>query len=168
MNLDTEEYTELKRYCNNLELPVVDSKECSNFENEINGKKFIVESNPMGITEFTLKFNNHEGSFIYSNAQGNKEIKFGKQKNIIQAFPQSGYSKNVGGIKCEGNTYKCAASAGWVEEKKLSIIVQIIDDYIGLLNIIIGFNGEYALLDMRKNAEDFLNEYQGFAIAKKQ
>ena len=164
----TEEFTELKKYCDNLELPVVNSKENSKFESEINDKKFIVEPNPMGITEFMLRFNDEGGSFIYNNAQGNKEIKFGKQKNVIQAFPQSGYSKNVGGIKCEGNIYTCAASAGWVEEKKLSIIVQIIDDYIGLLNIIIGFNDEYALLDMRKNAEDFLNEYQGFAIAKKQ
>ena len=165
---ETAEYIELKNYCENLELPFVRTEKNSDFESEISGKKFIAESNSMGITEFTLNFNDDGGSFVYSNAQGNKEIKFGKQKNIIQEFPQSGYSKDVGGIKCEGNKYKCAASAGWVEDKKLSIVVQIIDNYIGSLNITIGFNDEYALLDMRKNAEDFLNEYQGFAMAKKQ
>ena len=48
---------------------------------------------------------------------------------------------------------------------KLSIIVQIIDDYIGLLNITIGFNGDYALIDMKKSAEDFLDEYSGLSVA---
>ena len=69
-------------------------------------------------------------------------------------------------MSCNGNTYKCAASFGWVEKQKLSIIVQIIDDYIGLLNITIGFNDDYALLDMCKSAEDFLDEYSGCAVAK--
>ena len=156
---------ELEKYCENLSLPVVKGDKTSRFEEKINNKKFVLESNAMGITEFTLSFDTDGGTFSYKNAQGEKKIKFGRGQNVLQQFPETGYSKNVGGMKCDGNTYSCAVSAAWAEETKLSIIVQIIDDYIGLLNIIIGFNGDYALIDMKKSAEDFLDEYSGLAVA---
>ena len=120
----------------------------------------------MGITEYALRFEKEEGVFSYTNAQGKKEIKFGRLKNILQQFPQMGYSKDIGGMKCQGHTYQCVVSAGWVEEQKLSIVVQIIDTYIGLLHITIGFQDGYALLNMQKYAEDFLEEYSGCAVAK--
>lgn len=156
---------ELEEYCENLSLSVAKGEKTSRFETQINNKKFVLESNAMGITEFTLSFDTHGGTFSYKNAQGEKKIKFGRGQNVLQQFPETGYSKNVGGMKCDGNTYSCAVSAAWVEETKLSIIVQIIDDYIGLLNITIGFNGDYALIDMKKSAEDFLDEYSGLSVA---
>lgn len=162
---DANGYGELEEYCKNLSLSVAKGEKTSRFETQINNKKFVLESNAMGITEFTLSFDTHGGTFSYKNAQGEKKIKFGRGQNVLQQFPETGYSKDVGGVRCETNTYKCAVSAAWVEETKLSIIVQIIDDYIGLLNITIGFNGDYALIDMKKSAEDFLDEYSGLAVA---
>ena len=158
--------SELVRYCENLKLIAAHGKEKSDFESEINNKRYVTESNKMGITEFSLTFDENGGKFSYTNNQGQKTIEFGRKRNVLQQFPQTGYSGNVGGIKCDGNTYKCAVSAGWVEENKLSIIVQIIDNYIGLLNITIGFRDDYALLNMNKSAEDFLDEYNGCAVAK--
>ena len=67
---------------------------------------------------------------------------------------------------CVGHQYDCAVSAAWSETEKLVILVQIIDEYIGLLDITIGFQDEYAVLDMKANAEDFLLEYNGYASGK--
>ena len=163
---DANGYGELEEYCNNLKLPAASGEKHSAFETKINKKKFVPEPNKMGITEFTLDFDENGGTFAYVNEQGKKELKFGRRENVLQIFPQTGYSKDVGGVRCETNTYKCAVSAGWVEETKLSIIVQIIDNYIGLLNITIGFNGENVFIEMTKSAEDFLDEYSGYAVAK--
>ena len=63
----------------------------------------------------------------------------------------------------KGNFYKCAASAAWVEPKKLYIKVQIIDKYFGNLGITIGFKDDVCGVYMVKHAEAFLEEYQGFA-----
>ena len=62
-----------------------------------------------------------------------------------------------------GNYYKCAASAAWVEENKLRIVVQIIDRYFGNLSITLGFQENKVGVYMQKHAEDFLDEYKGYA-----
>lgn len=163
---ESNDYNELCDYVNSLELLTAQGENHSEFAEKFNGRRFIAEENPMGISEFTLTFNDTEGEFRYINAQGEKSIKFGIGKNLPQLFPEIGYSKEIGGISCEGHQYKCLSSGAWVEEDKLSIIVQIIDDYIGILDITIGFNGDIAVVDMKKNAEYFLEEYNGYLTAK--
>lgn len=160
------DFDTLKNHISNLKLLTVKGAKTSPVAERINGRTFKAHENPMGISEFTLTFNNNEGVFAYKNAQGDKEIKFGMNENIAQLFPEKDYSREIGGVKCEGNQYKCMASAGWVEDDKLSILVQIIDDYIALLDITIGFNGDVAVIDMKKNAEHFLNEYGGYLTAE--
>ena len=136
----------------------------SAFEKEINGRRFVAAGeNPMGITEFTLRFEKNGGIFGYINAQGHKALSFGRNENHFQKFPQTGYSKETGAVECAGHQYDCAVSAAWKEEKKLLIFVQIIDEYIGLLDITIGFHDHYAVIDMKKDAEYFLMEYSGYA-----
>ncbi len=163
---NTDAQQELDQAINNLEIPVAYGKESSEFEQVISGKEFTVKDNKMGITRFKLSFNENGGEFCYTNAQGEKTLMFGRKKNVIQQFPQTGYSGQVGGIADEDNTYRCAVSAAWGEEQKINIKVQIIDDYIGLLEIMIGFNQNHAWLVMRKEAENFLNEYDGTADAE--
>jgi hypothetical protein len=42
--------------------------------------------------------------------------------------------------------------------------VQVIDDYFGILNMTFGFKDENTVgICMNKTAEDFLNEYKGYA-----
>jgi len=157
---------ELSDTINKLEIPVAYGNEKSYFEDIINGKEYKVQDNKMGITKFSLTFDERGGKFYYTNAQGEKTLIFGRKKNVIQAFPQTGYSSNVGGEVDENNTYRCAVSAAWGEEHRINIKVQIIDDYIGALEISIGFNENHAWLVMKKNAENFLNEYEGTATAE--
>ncbi len=158
---------ELNDYINSLELITVKGEKTSDLAAKINGKRFVAQENPMGIKEFTLNFSENEGEFNYINAQGEKTIKFGFQKNLAQLFPEKGYPHEICGITTDENfMHKCYASAGWVEKTTLSILVHIIDDYIGTLDITIAFNGDMAVIEMRKSAEGFLDEYNGYLTAK--
>lgn len=119
----------------------------------------------MGITRFRLFFEDDGGHLEFTNAQGDKELCFVLCRNVFSFFPQEGYSQEVGCIKTEGHYYRCATSAAWVEPKKLQIKSQIIDNYFGNLTITIGFQDTVAVIYMEKAAEDFLNEYSGYATA---
>ena len=86
-------------------------------------------------------------------------------KNVFDRFPEDGYSDEVGGQKgTNGLRYACAASAAWVEPRKLYIKVQVIDKYLGILNIFLGYREDGKLgIFMNKTAEDFFREYEGYA-----
>lgn len=161
------EYNLLQQYIKNLEIPTAQGKQQSVYEKEINGKVFIAKENEMGIHDFRLQFYDNYCSFTYHNQQGKKTIKAGRQRNIIQQFPEYGYSKEYGSEKTQNHTYRCAASFAWVEKTKLNMIIQIIDEYLGLLFISIGYNENHAWLQMHKEGEDFLNEYHGRADASR-
>ncbi|MBQ8894641.1 MAG: serine hydrolase [Clostridia bacterium] len=131
-------------------------------EQQISGKVYKMEENPMGITEFSIVFEENRGILRYTNAQGQKQLPFGLCENVYGDFPQQGYSDRVGSQP--GNRlYRCAASGAWVGKKNLFIKVQIIDTYFGNLNINIGFEGKGIGILMTRNAEWFLLEYEGFA-----
>lgn len=153
----------LKSKTDNLSLVAARGAESTAFQEKINGAVYVMNENPMGITKFKLVFEGNSGRFEYTNAQGNKVINFGMCSNRFGKFPQEGYSDNVGSVKTKGHFYDCAASAAWVEEQKLYIKVQIIDKYFGNLAITIGFRDSVCGMYMQKYAEDFLNEYEGFA-----
>ena len=136
----------------------------SPFQERINGVTYALAENPMGITKLRLRFSGKECTLEYTNAQGDKTLPFGMGENAFGQFPEEGYSDGVGSVRTTGHFYRCAASAAWIEEKKLFIQVQIIDKYFGHLNITLSFQNENTLgVYMNKTAEDFLDTYQGFA-----
>ena len=125
----------------------------------------MLNENRMGITEFSLKFENDGGKLCYTNAQGYKELPFGINRNVFGKFPQLGYSDGVGGVYTNnGFMYEDAVSATWLDDYKLMIYVQIIDRYLGNCNMTFAFNGDKVTVVMRKTAEDFLHEYHGYAV----
>ncbi len=134
---------------------------------QINGKWFVCEKNDMQISRFRLDFvSPDEGIFTYYNEQGEKQLPFGMGKNAFGLFPQFGYSDQRGNVhEMTDFRYRCAASAGWIEENKLRLHVHIIDRYFGQLVITFGFRGDAAGVCMEKSAEDFLNEYEGWMMA---
>lgn len=145
-----------------LKLYAVKGKRHVELEKKINGVKFQMENNPMGITELSLNFEQDSGILRYINAQGEKELPFGLCENVFGAFPQSGYPDRVGS-QSGNRLYDCATSAAWISENDLIIKVQIIDTYFGSLSIHMCFKGKEIALIMRKEAEHFLKEYSGFA-----
>ncbi len=157
------EYNELIKYADTLKLFAAKGDSNNSLQREINNVTYKMYENPMGITKMRFSFDKDCGILYYTNEQGDKELKFGLCKNEFGYFPQEGYSDMVGSQK--GNRlYKCATSAAWVGERQLFISVQIIDTYFGRLNINVGFDeNKNIAVFMNKCAEDFLNEYQGFA-----
>jgi hypothetical protein len=137
------------------------------FAKKINGVTFELDDNPMGISKLSLCFEGDKGEMSYTNAQGDKTIRFGMLKNLYEdAFPQEGYSKDIGSKRTKGYYYRYAASAAWTRENELHIKLQIIDDYFGRLDIRFLFDGEDICVKMQKTAEDFLKEYNGIAYGK--
>lgn len=162
---DKEAHTELLEKAKGLKLSVARGEKYSDFEEKINGKTFKLLENPMGITDVRLEFDTDGGRLCYTNEQGYKELPFGRCENDFSYFPQEGYSKDVGSVRVEGHKYRCATSAAWRSERKFYINCQIIDDYFGRLHIVLEFTKDLQLgVLMQKTAEDFLDEYSGFAL----
>jgi hypothetical protein len=160
-------YEELNRYTSSRKLFVLPGRKETPFSENIKDKIYYAEDNPMGIKWFKLSFESNEGVFTYENSQGIKELRFGFGHNLFQKFPQTGYSDMIGGYSEPGNTYECAVSADWPEERKLRVRVQIIDKYFANLAIVFGFRNERCVSDyMKKSAEYFLDEYDGILNAK--
>lgn len=124
--------------------------------------------NPMGIRWFTLDFMNDSLDFVFENATGVKKITAGACKNIIDLFPEEGYSRETGGMRAPGNKYRAAFSYAFRGANNLLIQCRIIDEYLGNLSVFFGFDGDYATVRFVKNAENFLNEYSGVMICKKE
>ena len=61
----------------------------------------------------------------------------------------------------DGFLYDCATSAIWAQENKLLLKVQIIDKYFGNTLWEFSFKENSVTVVMLKNAEAFLDEYQG-------
>lgn len=152
-----------------LQLASLQGSTHSSFAPSISGQRFVCESNPTGITEFTLTFHpDGTGEWRYVNAQGEKRLAFGMGRNTFGKFPQYGYSTlHAGAPSTDGSLYDCAASAVWCEEKKLRLKVQIIDQYLGNLQVTFSFRDAMAYVTMAKTAEAFLEEYQGAFLAHK-
>lgn len=163
LSVDQEAEAALEEYTKGLKLMTAEGEPFSSRAAEVNGKLYRMKENPMGISQVKLTFDGNKGNLWYVNAQGEKNITFGLGYNEFGLFPQEGYADQMGNVVTKGRFYKCAASAGWAEEHKLLMKVQIIDEYFGNLNMVISFKDNNIMISMTKVAEDFLNEYQGYA-----
>lgn len=153
----------LTKAVENLSLAHAAGRADSPFAGELNGKTYRCRENRQGISSFSFHFKGDgTGEFRYVNTQGEKALPFGLARNLFVKFPQLGYSDGAGGAVTEdGFMYDCASSAGWLEEKKLLLSVQIIDRYFGNMGAVFAFRGKEAAVSMTKTAENFLNEYEG-------
>lgn len=156
-------FDNLQTYSKNLILLTAQGFAHSDYEKLINRVTFQMQDNVMGITKLRLEFAGEQGRLCYTNLQGDKELPFGLGHNSFGLFPQEGYSDEIGSIPAKGNYYQCAASAGWIENNKLRIFVQIIDRYFGNIIMTLAFRDGTIALQMQKAAEFFLEEYNGFA-----
>jgi hypothetical protein len=162
---DSEAYDRLSADMSEKALYFLNGNTESDFSKKINGAKFSLSQNRMGIKWIKLDFENDKGYLHYENAQGVKCIPFGFGYNVFEKFPEENYPDLIATIKKPGNKYDAAFSADWPEEKKLRIRVQVIDKYFGNLAVVISFKDENSLmLRMGKIAEAFLDEYFGTAF----
>ena len=163
---DAAAYGQLEEHLTNLKLFCLDDSTTSPCAEEINGKTYVLETNPMGIEYVHFDIDGDKGVLTYQNAQGEKRLPFGFGHNEFSKFPQEGYADFVTTVPEPGHMYDCAVSADWPEERKLRLKVQIIDKYFGQLSMEFGFKGDEVGIYMQKTAEAFLDEYQGYACGK--
>ena len=165
---DDDAYAETLALASSLELHHLKSIVKSEYQNEINGVEFVCDSNPMGITRFSLHFEGDEGEFRYTNAQGDKVLRFGMDKNVHGKFPHLGYFREHGGLPTtDGFMYECEVSAAWCEEQKMQLRVEFIDIYCGNMFATFSFKDDKALIYMVRNSESCMYDYQGIAVAKR-
>lgn len=164
---DPEALADLRDLCATRALCTASGSPHEPLAEEINGRVYVCEPNPMGITRYSLHFlPDGTGEFRYTNAQGDKVLPFGLCRNVFTRFPQDGYSNERGGVRTtDGFRYRCASSAAWQTANKLALRVQIIDRYLGSLLAVFGFQGDDAMVYMEKAAEDFLDEYEGSLVS---
>ena len=155
----------LKAYSDTLRLGAIVGEKTSPIQSKISQKVYKLEPNPMNIKWIKLNFEPNSRAYLeYENATGVKKIFFGMCNNLYGTFPEEGYSDLIGNEYAAGNFYQSATSAAWVEPAKLGIHVMAIDKYFGRLSIIISFKGEDTVgILMTPAAENFFNEYNGFA-----
>ena len=129
---------------------------------EWNGAKFAMDENPMGVRWTKFTFADGAVTMEYENAQGLCELRFGVGQVLSQKFPQKNYfGKRIG--HAPGIQYDCLCTAAWADETSLAAHVWVVDDYFGSAKMHIVFEGDTVTILMKKTAEWFLEEYQGFA-----
>lgn len=160
---DKEARDELTNYIAGLKLFSLQESKTSSWAAKINGQTYCLEKNTMGIEYVHFEIEDNKGTLTYKNAQGVKKLPFGFGYNELCKFPQENYPDVLASVPLEGHRYDCAVSADWPEESKLRIKVQIIDKYFGNMSMEFGFTGEEVGIYMHKEAQAFLEEYQGHA-----
>lgn len=158
----------LEAYSKSLKLYSLKGQSDRSLIKKINGKQFKLAENPMGITDIKFTFSGDEGVMEYTNAQGEKKLAFGIDKNTFGLFPEEGYSDLVGNTFTPGHYYESATSAKFADDNKLLILVQAIDKYFGRLCMQFGFTDDFSRISviMVKAAEDFFNTYEGWAAGE--
>lgn len=162
---------ELEKVTKDLQLISVQGDTDSPFRKELEGAVYKCSKNKCGFTEFSFSFSADGkcGELHYVNDQGEKTLPFGINHNVFCKFPELGYSNEFGGLSTDdGFMYDAAVSSAWVQENKLRLNVQVIDRYFGNANWLFTFKDDDATLTMIKRAEDFMDEYEGIIVAKKQ
>ena len=147
-----------------LTLPWAEGAYTSPYIDRYNGKKFELEENPMGIRWFRLLFDGSYGELRYENAQGEKKYRFGLGMNVEDRFPQEGY---FGGKIFEpvNGYYISHGSGAWISPDMFRLQVLVTDISLGNMtaDFIFTDGGKKVRVRMRKNAEWFLDEYNGDA-----
>lgn len=159
---DDAEYAALLKDIENLSLHLPAGARTMPMEKEINGVWYNLEENPMGITKVRLDFHEDGGVFSYENARGAKEIPFGRGAYQAGVFPETHYSGKRMYTPLDRG-YRMLATGVWQSENTFLIRVNIVDDFLGNLNISFGFRDNGIGIRMAKVAECFLQEYSGLA-----
>ena len=159
-----EAFNALMEYTKDLKLYSLPQMTISTVAERVSGKEYTMKENPMGITKMKFTFGDKECRLDFTNAQGEKTLWFGMGENVYGTFPQEGYAHQVATVYEPGHYLRCASSARFTHENKMELLVQIIDEYFGRLYIRVAFLGDNTLaVLMQKTAEDFLQEYEGYA-----
>ncbi len=163
---DPDAQAELSDRTGRLEVLPVPGRRDATAASDVHGTWYVLVGNPMGITRMRLSFEGDQGVWEYTNGQGDNVLRFGVGRVQSGRFPQRNYFGEQIGV-VPGIEYECMASAAWIDDRTLNMEILITDIYLGRLMISFAFKGEEIGVFMTKQAEWFLDEYNGFAGGKR-
>ena len=128
----------------------------------VNGVTYRMDENAMGISALKLSLGEDAGSLTLQTPRGEKVLRFGLGNYLESTFPETHYSGAVF-THPANREFRCTGCGGWVSDSQFAIRMYVIDDYLGNLTVTLGFREEKLGLRMCRNAENFLEEYEGYA-----
>jgi hypothetical protein len=156
----------LTRYLSERELVCLENTTQSPIESDVNGARYILEPNPMGIEYITLRIDGGVGALEYKNADGINLLSFGMGHNVFGKFPGK---RRIGltASEYEDGAYDCAVSAQWSDKHTLHIVAQVIDTYMGTLSMSVSFKDDRVSIAMHRHAQYILDGYAGYAVGSR-
>jgi len=137
---NTKAQTDLKELLDNMALTVQPGEASVPVTGAVCGKTYRLFANDSGWSDVRFEFEADGGRMIYTNTRGKKEIPFGFGKQAGFKFPETHFPGDTFDVP-GGKEYEAWASAGWVDERTLSILCHLTDDYCGNLRINAVFDG---------------------------
>lgn len=131
----------------------------------VQGRRYRMDENPMGMEWVEFSFSQDEGRMRYQNRTGEHELAFGLGRHLSTRFPETHYNGPVIGRPL-GRGLNCLNSAAWISGEELMIYCQVVDMHLAQLRLAVRFKGNEVCLNALKNAEFFMDEYQGFASGR--
>ena len=160
-----EEYKKLVDYTSNCVLAHHKKKDISPLASQINGKTYALSENSKGMTSLRLDFSGDAGVLSFEDGEGKWNIEFGIGYNKFGKFPGTRRMSRTASVYEDG-AYDCAASAEWVEERKLKITVRVIDTFLGKVVFNLGFDGDELSVASFRHAQRILDDYSFYATGK--
>lgn len=157
-------YKALMEYTNKNILVYQHGQKTSSFSKKVDGVKYIMKNNSLGISYFKLDLKENLLEFEKEGKILKLEFSFGENKFCEFSLGDRAVKDKMG-LREEGK-YSCAVSATWLEENLIKIMVQVIDTYLGGLYISISFKDNYATFSMKNSGQYVFNNADGFAIGK--
>lgn len=158
-------YKALEEHVASAKLVSLEGGVKTDFADIINGRKYILEENENGINYVKFTFEGECGVMEFEDENGINHLTFGIGYNELGLFPGKKRMSKVASQYTDGQ-YRCATSAIWCEEKKLHIMSQVIDDYLGNVHIVAGFKDERVSISMIKHGQRILDNYNGKLVGK--
>lgn len=156
----------LRELTESFTLPTLRGDSASATAAAVNGRRYTLSSNPMGMTYARFDFEDGKGVFSYGSASGEHRLAFGIKSYIEQDFDDtrpyySGTRINTPSEK----PYRVAATGAW-SCGSLVLEVYSVGEYLGVFRIVAAFRGGLIALRAMKAAEGFFNEYSGMATGR--
>ncbi len=159
---DDEAYASMNAYFETLTLPV--QKGALTGTLAFDGVTYEATVKNDNIASFRLDFESERGGVLtYTTVRDGvpleKRIPFGIGENVFGILDEPGYSGEQMLTPNEVG-YKMAASGAWTDDDTFTLFVQVIDTYLGHMQLSFELSDDGGLiLTGKKNAEAFLEEY---------
>lgn len=162
---DEAELEKLRERLANLKTHTPHGEATSPTAEKINGKTYTLRCNQMGIKDIRFEFKGDNGVLYYDTIRGAKKLPFGMTHNIETTFPETHYQDTQIGTPAN-REFRAICSAVWTAEDTILVRPYIADNCFGNAFMYFTFRGDTVLINMRKTAEWFMDEYEGEAFGK--